>query len=192
MSTTPSAAPSSGQPKSVRIVQLPAAVIDALADGDLATADRLLAASRSAGTPHFALTPYLVAEESRRTWRLRSDQIARRPESARWITGVVVDTDARVVVGRAGFHGPPDSDGRVEIGYAVDPVRRRQGYGRAALEALLARAGEETGVRVVRASISPDNLPSRRLVAPYGFVEVGEQIDEEDGLETIYEVDVPH
>lgn len=175
----------------MQIVHLPAAVIDALADGDLATADRLLADSRTAGDPPFALTPYLVASESRRTWRLRRDQIAEDPESERWITGVVVDTDARLAVGRAGFHGPPDSDGRVEIGYAVDPDRRRQGYGRAALEALLTRADSEVGVRVVRASISPDNSASRRLVAPYGFVEVGEQVDEEDGLETIYERAVP-
>lgn len=30
---------------------------------------------------------------------------------------------------------------------------------------------------------------SRRLVAQYGFFEVGEQWDDEDGLETIFQVD---
>jgi len=35
--------------------------------------------------------------------------------------------------------------------------------------------------------ISPDNLASRALVSQYGFVEVGEQWDDEDGLETIFE-----
>ena len=41
----------------------------------------------------------------------------------------------------------------------------------------------------MRATTSPDNIASNRLVAPYGFIEVGEQRGDEDGLETSYEVD---
>jgi ribosomal-protein-alanine N-acetyltransferase len=93
------------------------------------------------------------------------------------------------VVGRAGFHGPPDVTGMVEVGYAIDPVFRRQGYARAALVALLKWAKDDASIVTVRATISPDNLASRALVAQYGFVEVGEQWDDEDGLETIFEVD---
>jgi len=94
-----------------------------------------------------------------------------------------------VVVGFAGYHGPPDSAGMVEVGYAVDPIYRRQGYARAALVVLLDRAEREPSVRTVRATIRPDNRASRLLVLQYGFVEVGEQWDDEDGLETIFEVD---
>lgn len=43
-------------------------------------------------------------------------------------------------------------------------------------------------MQTVRATISPDNEASRNLVLQYGFVEVGEQWDGEDGLETIFEV----
>jgi RimJ/RimL family protein N-acetyltransferase len=75
----------------------------------------------------------------------------------------------------------------VEIGYAVDPEFRRRGYARAALEALLERAAREPSVRTVRVTISPDNEPSYRLVSQYGFARTGEQWDEEDGLEYIYE-----
>jgi hypothetical protein len=39
----------------------------------------------------------------------------------------------------------------------------------------------------VRASIRPDNTASRDLVLSYGFVAVGEQQDDVDGLEIIYE-----
>ena len=39
-------------------------------------------------------------------------------------------------------------------------------------------------------SIHPDNLASYQLASQYGFVKVGEQWDEEDGLEIIYEVEV--
>ena len=36
---------------------------------------------------------------------------------------------------------------------------------------------------------SPDNVASYRLASQYGFTEVGEQWDDEDGLEIIYELD---
>jgi RimJ/RimL family protein N-acetyltransferase len=75
----------------------------------------------------------------------------------------------------------------VEVGYAVDPAHQRLGYARAAFEALLERANREQDVRTVRATITPDNAPSRNLVLQYGFTEVGEQWDDEDGLETIFE-----
>jgi hypothetical protein len=41
----------------------------------------------------------------------------------------------------------------------------------------------------VRVTISPDNVASCRLALQYGFTEVGEQWDDEDGLEIVYEVD---
>ena len=101
------------------------------------------------------LTPYFVSPESTNTWRRRSKQIVADPDSIEWITGVIWDIDRKLAVGRAGFHAPPDADGMVEVGYAVDPAYRRQGYARAALEALLARAAVETGVRTVRVSVRP-------------------------------------
>jgi RimJ/RimL family protein N-acetyltransferase len=163
---------------SVKILQLDAAALRALADGDLEAADR---------TAPVPLTPYLAGPESRGTWRIRATQVVEDPSSAAWITGVVWDPDRRLAVGKAGYHGPPDDAGMVEIGYAIDPQYRRQGYARAALRALVDRAAQEPGVATVRATVSPDNGPSRDLVLSEGFVPVGEQIDEEDGLEIIYE-----
>lgn len=115
-------------------------------------------------------------------------QVDEDPTSTAWVTGVIWDERQQVAVGRAGYHGPPDSSGMVEIGYAVDPAYRRRGYARAALEVLLQRADREPRVRTVRVTISPDNIASRQLAAQYGFTEVGEQWDDEDGLEIIYEV----
>jgi RimJ/RimL family protein N-acetyltransferase len=163
----------------VRIVHLTGPAFDALADGDLAAAN--------AASP-VPLSAYLAGPEAQSTWRRRSRQAKEDPASAAWVTGVIWDRQHNLAVGRAGFHGPPDASGMVEIGYAVDPAYRRRGYARAALEALLERAAEEPQVRTVRVTISPDNLPSYRLVAQYGFERVGEQWDDEDGLEIIYEV----
>ncbi|WP_231499988.1 GNAT family N-acetyltransferase [Saccharothrix sp. NRRL B-16314] len=92
-----------------------------------------------------------------------------------------------VVVGHGGFHGPPDESGMVEIGYAIDPAFRRRGYARATLVELLRRSAAEPDVRTVRATISPDNAASLATIAGFGFVEVGEQWDDEDGLELIFE-----
>jgi RimJ/RimL family protein N-acetyltransferase len=91
-------------------------------------------------------------------------------------------------VGLAGFHGPPDGKGMVELGYRIDPRHRRHGYARAALETLLAVARDQPSVEIVRATVSPDNVASRSLIDQYGFAEVGDQWDDEDGLEIILEV----
>ncbi|WP_229053916.1 GNAT family N-acetyltransferase [Aeromicrobium sp. Leaf350] len=136
------------------------------------------------------LTPFLRGPDCRWLWRFRSEQIARSPSDHPWITRVVVDTTSGHPVGLAGFHGPPDERCMVEVGYRTDPAWQRRGYARAALEVLISTATATDGVDVVRATISPENLPSRRLVAQYGLVEVGEQWDDEDGLETIFELPV--
>jgi RimJ/RimL family protein N-acetyltransferase len=166
-------------PRHVRIVQLSAPVFRALADGDLAAANAV--------SP-VLLPEYFAQPAWRGTWQRRGEQVERDPASAAWVTGVIWDEQQQVAVGRAGYHGPPDPSGMVEIGYAVDPAYRRRGYARAALEALLHRAAHEPRVNTVRVTISPDNAASYALASQYGFAEVGEQWDEEDGLEIIYEV----
>lgn len=167
--------------RTVDLVALSPDALHALAAGDLDAANRHTT---------LRLSPYFVVPDQQSTWIRRSKQIVDEPECADWITRVVVDTATGVAVGRAGFHEPPDESGMVEVGYAIDPSHQRQGYARAAFEALLERARREPDVRSVRATISPDNEASRNLVLQYGFVEVGEQWDDEDGLETIFEVPV--
>jgi RimJ/RimL family protein N-acetyltransferase len=163
----------------VEIVQLDADALRGLSTGDRAAAER---------TSPVPLSPYLAGPECRRVWAVRAGQVVTDPASAAWVTGVVWDPERRLAVGRAGYHGPPDAGGMVEVGYSIDPQFRRQGYARAALRALLARATAEPGVRTFRATISPDNAASRDLVLTHGLVAVGEQWDDEDGLEIIYEV----
>lgn len=163
---------------SVHLVQLPLPAINSLARGDLETANRH---SPVILTRHFSVDRQAV-------WKIRSLQLAAAPDDAGWVTGALIDRASGQAVGCAGFHGPPDTAGMVELGYSVDPVFRRRGYARAALELLLARAAGEPDVRTVRATISPDNEASRSLVLQYGFQERGSQWDEDDGLEIIFEV----
>jgi RimJ/RimL family protein N-acetyltransferase len=165
----------------VEIVHLSGTAFRALAEGDLE------AANRACPVP---LTSWFAGPECAPVWRRRSEQVAADPASAGWVTGIVRDVDRGTAVGRAGFHGPPDGGGMVEIGYGVVPAERRRGYARAALARLLERAVREPGVRTARVSISPENTASYRLAAGFGFTRVGEQWDDEDGLEIVYELDV--
>jgi RimJ/RimL family protein N-acetyltransferase len=97
----------------------------------------------------------------------------------------------RRVVGTIGFHGPPDPQQRVEIGYSVDPVYRRRGLAREAVRAMFDWAAATHGIRRFIASISPTNEPSLNLAAGFGFVQTGTQVDDLDGLELVFETDWP-
>lgn len=168
-------------PPRIRIVQLDPATLQALADGD---------AEGARATSPVDLTDWLTGPECRRTWQYRAPQVVENPDDLDWVTGVIWDDDARRAVGKAGFHAAPDADGMVEVGYAVDPEYRRRGYARAALDAMIGRARREPRAKRLVASISPDNEASLRLIAHHPFAQTGEQWDDEDGLELVYELDV--
>ncbi|MET4097011.1 GNAT family N-acetyltransferase [Arthrobacter sp. UYCu712] len=118
---------------------------------------------------------------------MRHAQLENEPGSAPWLTRFVVDKVTGSVVGRAGFHGPPDERGMVAVGYAIDPTHRRQGHARSSLEILLGVAASRPEVSVVRATVSADNQASKALIQQYGFIKVSEHWDSEDGLEIIFE-----
>ena len=158
------------------LVPLGASVLEALLRGDLA------AASAEAGAP----LPAWFLEEGW-LWRLRLDDAAADPRALALTARAALDTTTGVVVGHVGFHGPPDERGTVEVAYAVDPAWRRRGYASAMLRAALDWAAAAPEVTVVRASISPGNVASLATLRPFGFTHVGEQVDEEDGLELLFE-----
>ncbi|MGT2526098.1 GNAT family N-acetyltransferase [Streptomyces nojiriensis] len=166
-------------PRRVRFVELGERALRALADGDLA------GGSTEAGV---ALDEHFVGDRARWIFGYRAAQLAEDPSAAPWITRAAVSEPDGVVVGDAGFHGPPDEAGMVEVGFTVVPAYRRQGYARAMLTALLVRAAAEPEVRTVRARISPDNTASLATIAGFGFTPVGEQGDEHDGRFIVFEV----
>ena len=169
-------------PPRIRIVHVDQPTHAAIAAGDLEEANRL--------SP-VPLRPIFVTESFRSTFGIRAEQLLAHPQDEPWVTGIIWDEDLGVAVGKAGFHGSPDEHGMVEVGYEVDPEYRRRGYARAALQAMLDRAVADPSVRVLRASISPENTPSLDLVASFGLERNGEQWDEEDGLEWIFEIPTP-
>lgn len=162
----------------VRLVVLDRPVLLDLATGDLA------AAGRTAGVEF----PAFFAGEDW-LWRLHAERMLLHPESVGWLARAVVERSTGAVVGHAGFHFHPAADGSVEIGYTVVPGERGRGLAKAIVGELLAFAGAE-GVLTVRASISPGNAASLAVIRYWGFVQIGEQWDEEDGLELVFELTV--
>ena len=85
---------------------------------------------------------------------------------------------------------PPDEDGRVEIGYRVEPEHRRQGV---ATEVARRCSTGPTGSTASRGSAPrprPDNVALAGRSSPASAsVEVGVQMDENDGLELVFELD---
>jgi RimJ/RimL family protein N-acetyltransferase len=75
----------------------------------------------------------------------------------------------------------------VEIGYRVEPAFRGHGYATEAVRALFAWATQTQGIHKFRASVSPSNKPSLRLITRLGFQQTGHQHDELDGLELVFE-----
>lgn len=118
-------------------------------------------------------------------YRLR--QVERDPGAAPWLLRAITIRGDRTMIGHAGFHGPPDARGYVEIGYSVFEAYRRRGIAHEAVGALFAWARQHRGVLGFRASVSPSNEPSLRLVAKLGFSQVGVQWDEIDGEELVFE-----
>ncbi|MFJ9816787.1 GNAT family N-acetyltransferase [Streptomyces sp. NPDC101151] len=91
-------------------------------------------------------------------------------------------------IGGIGFHGVPDEEGRVEIGYDLVEGARGQGYATEALRTLTEWARARDDVDTVFATIEGDNLPSQRVVSRAGFtratVEEERTAHEEHGMDS--------
>jgi putative acetyltransferase len=85
-------------------------------------------------------------------------------------------------IGDAGFKGPPDETGMVEIAYRIDPEHQGRGYATEAAQGLVAFAFRDHRVRFVWAHTLPTNNASTRVLEKSEFRKVGEVVDPEDGL----------
>jgi ribosomal-protein-alanine N-acetyltransferase len=123
---------------------------------------------------------------------MRARQVRAQPADAPWLLRAIVRDEpgsSREAIGHLNFHGGPDLDGRVEIGYTLLPAARGRGYAIEAVRAMFDWATRIHGVQRFRASVAPDNERSLNLIGKLGFVHVGQQIDPDDGLELVFELD---
>jgi RimJ/RimL family protein N-acetyltransferase len=163
------------------LVSMSLPFMEALIGHDVERASRELGATVPADMPddlvHFLL--------------YRTGQVREDPDVQQWIGRAIVleDDGGRRVIGSIGFHGPPDEDGRVEVGYRVEPDHRRRGVATEVVRALFDWANREHGITRFRAATAPDNLPSQAVLARFGFRRTGVQMDDLDGPELVFELD---
>ena len=133
---------------------------------------------------------YQVADELRAFYAGVRDQI-----SPQWLSGLrnatgadpwrhgffLVERSRGEVIGTAGFKGPPDAEGMVEIAYGVMPSVEGRGYATEAAGALVRFAAADDRVRLIRAHTLPELNASSRVLRKCGFVHIGQVVDSEDG-----------
>ena len=126
------------------------------------------------------LGAFLVSDEVSPAWleRLRASK-AHDP----WLHGfAVIEQSTGAAVGMAGFKGPPDDAGVVEIAYGIVPSREGRGYATEAARALVTFASADSRVRRVQAHTLPTRNASTAVLTKNGFEFAGEVNDPEDGL----------
>lgn len=165
----------------LRLVCLGPAVLRALSARDYEAAGALLGARVPA-----------EMETLEPVFHVRLGQLLAAPEHEPWLTRAMVLSSERVVIGVAGFHGPPGGEwleayapGAVEFGYTVFESHRRQGYAAEAGAALIAW-GKAHGADRFVLSIGPQNAVSMRLAERLGFERAGQWVHEARGLEYVY------
>ena len=132
--------------------------------------------------------PYRVLLDSSGPLAWRVPQVKVDPSVNRWFVRYIVLKESQEVIGSTSFHGVPDADGMMEIGLGIEEAFRNKGYAREALAGMWKWVCAYPEVKTLRYTVSPDNLASIAVINYFGFEYKGQQIDEEDGPENIYEM----
>ena len=101
---------------------------------------------------------------------------------------LAIERESNSIIGSAGFHDFPDQNGMIEIGFGIVPDKQNKGFGKELLHGMWKMICEKPDVKVLRFTVSPTNSPSLHIIKQIGFIEIGEQIDDEDGVELIFEL----
>lgn len=144
--------------------------------------DRLILESATFTNPHRVLIDF----QGPLRWRV--PQVKADPICNKWFVRFIVLTKTQEVIGSTSFHGAPNSEGMIEIGLGIENEFQNNGFAKETLSAMWNWAIDEPGVKSFRYTVSPDNLPSIKVIESLGFPFIGTQIDEEDGPESIYEI----
>lgn len=138
------------------------------------------------GKPYSNPYRHLMDESGPLAWRV--PQVKVDPALNKWFVRWIVLKASGEIIGSTSFHGAPDSSGMIEVGLGIYKKFHNHGYAREALRGFWLWALQFPEVRILRYTVSPTNLPSIRVINSFGFEYKGEQMDEIDGPENIYEM----
>lgn len=118
----------------------------------------------------------------------RIPRIEANPDAAPYLLRMAVLRAEGAIVGSAGFHDLPDDAGMIEIGLGIEPGFRGRGLAQELLHGMWGWVIDQPGVVTLRYTVSPDNAPSQAIIRKLGFTYCGQQLDEIDGPEDIFEL----
>jgi RimJ/RimL family protein N-acetyltransferase len=162
----------------LRLVPLTIPALEALIDRDSSAAESMLDVR----------LPVDLVDRSEALLRLRLADMRVRPDAWAWyLRAIALQSEEHRFVGLAGFHGPPDIGGSVEVGYEIEPDDRRNGYATEAAGSLVDWAFGQPGLRCVNAAVRADNEPSLGVVRRLGFRPAGSRWDAVEGMALLFE-----
>lgn len=150
----------------LRLVALLPEEIEALIDDDTALVSKLAMAIFPAGWP--------TDVDAREGLQWHLQHLRADPAQRAWRIRVIVERDTNSVVGSVNMKGPPTAGGDVEVGWGVNPDRRRRGYAFEAASAVMHWAARQPGVRQFSATIPHDNVASQAVARKLGMKFRGE------------------
>ncbi len=139
------------------------------------------------GRPYSNPHRQLIDDKGPLAWRV--PQVKQDPSLNRWFVRWIVLRSSREIVGSTSFHGAPDSGGMIEIGLGIQESFRNQGFAKETVLGMWRWVTSDPSVKTLRYTVAVNNAPSIQVIESFGFHYKGEQIDEEDGPESIYEMD---
>lgn len=104
--------------------------------------------------------------------RAAREDLVRYPYRTAWF---LVHREEKAVIGTAGFLGPPDRRGELEIRYAMGSAYRGRGYMTEAVEAICRWALGQPGVRHITAETDLMGRASQRVLEHLGFQKYREE-----------------
>ncbi|NDK56068.1 GNAT family N-acetyltransferase [Pontibacter fetidus] len=118
------------------------------------------------------LTPYWPDQEAIDTFPKIIHNLEKVPEPNGFESYMVVHRHSMTVIGDAGFKGLPNTEGEVDLGYAIITQAQKNGYGLEVAQGLVNWAFQQTNVKAVTARCLLANVASARVLERLGMQQV--------------------
>jgi ribosomal-protein-alanine N-acetyltransferase len=121
----------------------------------------------------------------------RIPRIKADPTLAKYLLRMAVFRPTQEIIGSAGFHAGPDESGMIEIGLGIIQQYQGRGFAQELLHGMWGWVVNDPLVTKLRYTVSADNIASQAIIRKFAFTYMGQQIDDEDGPEDIFEMSAP-